>query len=64
MAIYNCSGCLQLIDDDYEPCMESPENGELVCPDCYDRQYDHNHCQNCDKKTEKLLKGLCEVCNA
>ena len=37
MAIYRCSRCNQLIDDDYEPGEEDPEDGcELICPGCFE----------------------------
>ena len=63
MSMVRCDACDWLFDDDKDgPCEESPVNGLLVCPSCYDNQYYSNHCQSCDKKTEKLIKGECESC--
>ena len=35
MAIYRCSRCDNLVDDDWNPGEQDPENPyELICPSC------------------------------
>ena len=37
MAIYRCSECDKMVDNDWEPCEEHPtKDNELVCPACFE----------------------------
>lgn len=31
MAIYNCDVCFETFDDDWNPCVEHPTDGDLFC---------------------------------
>lgn len=38
MAIYRCDDCEQFIDDDWEPCVEHPDDTcQLLCPACAEK---------------------------
>jgi hypothetical protein len=39
MAVYHCAECDALVDDDWHPCTEGPDN-TLICPSCCERLED------------------------
>lgn len=42
MAIVRCDECDTFVDDDYDPCEESPKTGELICTGCMENNYDED----------------------
>ena len=48
MAVYRCSGCDRLVDDDYEPGTPDPESEdfELLCERCAEEVEDEQEQDN------------------